>query len=313
MAGQLKYFVRKGVRTARAMLKSGWDRKAFYLHDDYPNEVEKRPEGIFLRPLNLLIPRNTFSFIIDSFSISRTFKDHGKVRFAIENDKFFVYWNSLKLNPTTAEEIFIIQEIFVSGTYNYQIANPHVVIDIGMNVALASLFFASHEAVKKVYSFEPFKPTFEQALQNIALNPGCASRIQPLPFGLNDKDDTLEVNYTYESKGQVGIYGTDLIRSGVHQQQKIAIELKAAGRELKKIFDQHPQDRFVMKVDCEGAEYGIFEVLNNDLLLEQVDIIFIEWHERGPEQLIEILKKNSFKIFYQQTPGRSVGMIYAAR
>jgi FkbM family methyltransferase len=313
MAGQLKYFVRKGLRTARAMLKSGWDRKAFYLHDDYPDEVEMRPDGLFLRPLDLLVPRNTFNFVIDSFPISRTFKDYGKVRFEIEKDKLFVYWNDLKLNPTTAEEIFIIQEIYVSGTYNYQIPHPHIVIDVGMNVAFASLFFASHDKVTKVYSFEPFQPTYQQAQVNIQHNPKFAARIETSPFGLNDKHAVMEVNYTYESKGQVGIHGTDLIRSEIRHQEKAKIELLSAEEALRKIFDRHPQDRFVLKVDCEGAEYGIFEVLQKARLLDQVDIIFIEWHERGPDPLIEILSTSNFKVFYQQASNKKVGMIYGAR
>lgn len=314
MVGHVNYFLKKTVKTFRALLyKSGWERDLYYLQCTFPDEIERRSEYMFFKRLNILIKKNQFDFVRVSYSTLRLFADHGKVQFKIDDDLFFIYWNGLKLNPTTAEEIFIIQEIFVLGTYNFRSSESYVVIDIGMNVAFASLFFASNTSVKKVYGFEPFKPTYQQAQVNIQSNVEIANKIECFSYGLSDKAETLTVNYTYENKGQVGIYGTDLIRSKIDTSEKSTITLLPVNEELKTIYERHGHQRFILKVDCEGAEYAIFKSLAEHSLLDNVDIVFIEWHEEGPEVLLDILAQNNFKAFYQQAAEKKVGMIYASR
>lgn len=314
MGGQLQYFLGKIKRTAQAsLLSTSWEKKAFYLKHDHSQEIDVRSDGIYLKYQKLLVPKGKFEFVLDAYPVLRSFADQRDFSFQISDDKFYVYWRTLKLNPTTAEEVFIIQEIFLCGTYNHYPPTTGVAIDIGMNVGFASLFFAATQHVNAIYSFEPFKPTFDQAQVNLGNNPEFSGKIKSFQFGLNDVSTQLEVAYDYSNKGQVGVYGTDLIRSQVKAAQKMIIELKPVAQTFQKIMSDHPQARFLLKVDCEGSEYAIFNSLTQERLLDRVDVIFIEWHERGPEELLTILADNGFKIFHQRVSTKAIGMIYASR
>lgn len=59
--------------------------------------------------------------------------------------------------------LYLIKEVFVKSEYKINLAQDSVLIDIGMNRGAVSLLLAANEHIKKVYSYEPFKPTFEAA------------------------------------------------------------------------------------------------------------------------------------------------------
>lgn len=86
--------------------------------------------------------------------------------------------------------ILIVEEIFKNDEYNFDIGGPAVVIDIGMHIGLASLYFAARDDVEGVYGFEPFKPTFEQAMFNFKINEKYADKIHPHNYGLGDREST---------------------------------------------------------------------------------------------------------------------------
>ena len=57
----------------------------------------------------------------------------------------------------------------------------------GMNIGITTLFYASKENVDKVFSFEPFMPTFSGAKQNVNLNKSTLDKIEVNNFGLAKK------------------------------------------------------------------------------------------------------------------------------
>ena len=77
-------------------------------------------------------------------------------------------------------------------TISYSAKNS-IVIDIGMNVGIASLFFATLPHVEKVYAFEPFKAPYLRAMDNFKLNPALSAKIQAYNFGLSNKFEELDV------------------------------------------------------------------------------------------------------------------------
>ena len=50
------------------------------------------------------------------------------------------------------------------------------------------------DKVKKVYSFEPFKKTYERALKNIELN-GKSTKIYTYNIGLSDHNEIKNIEY----------------------------------------------------------------------------------------------------------------------
>ncbi|NES78514.1 MULTISPECIES: hypothetical protein [Okeania] len=110
-------------------------------------------------------------------------------KFTIEkNDELIVEIEGIKVNVQTAEELSIIWEIFWLGIYTFIYDRPVVMLDIGMNVGLASLYFASQENVKSIWSYETFNVTDKQALHNFDLNPDISLKIKPFSYGIADAE-----------------------------------------------------------------------------------------------------------------------------
>ena len=67
----------------------------------------------------------------------------------------------------------------------------------------------------------------------------------------------------------------------------------------------------VAKVDCEGAEYQIIDVLDRRGLLSKIDAFLIEWHEKGPEEIQDKLVAAGHGVWLRSHPGANHGMIYS--
>lgn len=290
-----------------------WRRKAINLSYDYPDDVRLESKGLHLSKLEVLLPAQGFGFIIDSYPYLSNLASRRSARFSVEDKKFYINLSNIKINLTTAEEVFIVHEVFHACTYDFVTRGQFVVMDIGMNVGIASLYFAKRQDVAMVYSYEPFCRTFQQGMQNLLANPDLSAKIRSYNYGLSDSDQTLTVDYDYANKGQVGIHGTSLILGEVTLTDRETITLKTASSEVQRILAMHPGESLVLKIDCEGAEYGIIQDLFDNGLLRDVKVILMEWHEKGPEMLRNLLLSSGFSVFVQQATTKNVGMLYAAR
>ena len=128
-------------------------------------------------------------------------KDLKKVGFTINDESNIIASsNGIKLNILF--QPFVIWEVFTKGDYLLQGKEENsILIDIGMNIGAVSLMYAAKEWVEKVYAFEPFKPTYEEALSNIKLNPELESKIITFPFGLGKNDEEKEFLYCSDAAG----------------------------------------------------------------------------------------------------------------
>src|SRR6185312_6672086 len=96
------------------------------------------------------------------------------------------------------------------GSYNLIVPTEKKIalIDIGMNVGITSLFYASKPNVEKVFSFEPFVPTFN-----------------------------MTVTYSTQDKGRMGINGfpkdSDRIAEDLNEQQIILKSVSTQFQRLK--------------------------------------------------------------------------------
>ena len=220
--------------------------------------------------------------------------------------------NGVLIPVTTNEELFILNEIWVNGCYNVipKTNKPLVVIDVGMNVAYASLFFSSQPFVSKVYAFEPFQPTYKQGLVNLGHNAHLLPKIQTHNFGLSRAHTVLEVDYSPEHRGRAGIWGTELVLEKIGQKNREKVELRPFNSVVRAIMENCPGHDFLWKIDCEGSEYNIFEGID-PFLYENTRHILMEWHKQGPNSLVTELRNNGFAILSMSPNSQKVGMIYA--
>ncbi len=205
--------------------------------------------------------------------------------------------------------ILIVKEIFKNDEYHFDIGKEAVVIDIGMNIGLASLYFATREEVKAVYGFEPFKPTFEQAVFNFKINEKYARKIHSYNYGLGDSDKELSFDYSPRTPGRMSTVKTigAINPSRKHETRTETVQIKNAATEIKIITERHRDQKIVLKCDVEGAEKEIFESLDAAGALKDIDVLMLEYHFSYDVPLLEMLKRNGFVYFKQKTTTLETG------
>ncbi|MGA2677672.1 MAG: FkbM family methyltransferase [Sedimentisphaerales bacterium] len=221
--------------------------------------------------------------------------------------------NSIKFdmsNDTSA--YFNIKEILVNEVYSLICKYDCIVIDIGMNCAAASLFFAAQKNVEKIYAFEPFKPTVSQAKKNLALNPELSKKIRVFEYGLGGKDATLEIPYSAEWSYRMSTTHAVSIEQNAQTE---TVTIKDATQSLAPILEENKGNHIIIKCDCEGAEFEIFERLDEAKLMDNVDIILMEYHFEKPDRLVKILTEAGFAVHIQrrQTKKLLLGYLYAVK
>ncbi len=207
--------------------------------------------------------------------------------------------------------LYLVIEVFVHSEYNLNLREESILIDIGMNRAAASLLFAAKDNIQKIYAYEPFKPTFEMAMKNLKLNPKLSAKIIPLNFGLGKSEATMELPYVPDAA--VGMSTTHEVCKGRKNIQKEKVIIKDTAREFIAILKDNNDKNIIVKCDCEGAEFEIFERLDEANILDRIDVVMMEYHFEKPDKLIDILTKNNFAA--QERPGlrKDTGFIYAVR
>ena len=217
------------------------------------------------------------------------------------------------LRATTASNVFAINEIFSEGIYDILLAGKdYVVIDIGMNVGTASLFFASKDQVHSVIGYEPFASTFSEAAKNLELNPTLSPKICPRNLGVSSTAQRKFV--TAPEPGLLSASTIDPSPAGAaNRGSKIEIKLISIHEVLEHARTTFPNCPIILKVDCEGEEYSIFESLSGTNDLDCVSIVIVEWHQRGPDGITRTLCKSGFNILSRTALDSESGIIYGFR
>lgn len=281
------------------------------------NEYNILGDKIFFKELKLEIPISKAAPILERYQNAILLSKNGGFTFFVNDAGQLIAKNkNVQFKINDEEELFILSEVFLEGAYN--LISPTqkkiALIDVGMNVGITALFFASKDNVEKVFAFEPFQPTYSMALQNIKLNKAFAGKINTNNFGLAKENADIHVSYSPKEKGRMGTKGLPksegYIPSNVSSQ---LLRLKQASEEFSKIKEQVKDHFVVCKIDTEGAEYEIIDSLYRANLISFPDVYFIEWHEIKPDDIVEKLKKNNYHVIETAFSLLHSGMIYAIK
>ena len=265
--------------------------------------------------------------------------DYGKIILGHDSyGKFSIALDSIKVTPdgklqicvdgisvkvASLDEFNNVWEVLVDKVYSYFINNQKndVILDVGMNIGDATLFFLADPKVEKVYAYEPFKSTFMAAQENLKeyLN-DTSGRLEIFQYGISDRNDKRHIGF---NKGMTcGQSTIDRIRDSVfgvyhdkglvkvEDEQIEDIEVKDAVEIFVPILKKYSHKNIILKMDCEGEEYEIIKKLSDHNLLPQFDFIMLEWHYRGKEKIIEYLKDSGFS-YWCNDINSDMGSIYA--
>jgi FkbM family methyltransferase len=234
--------------------------------------------------------------------------------FAEKNETLIVTSKKTKSSfiANSYENIYALNEIFIEEVYDVSLEPNTIVLDIGMNVATASIAFAANPNVARVISFEPFKKTYAQALANIALNPNLSSKIEPYNVGLGKATQTLSLPAVNE--GFLGASTSDFMAEVSQSKNSHTVEdiqIKDIAEVLAEIVKGFPKSPIYIKMDCEGAEYDIFEKLVSTQMASIPAGYCIEWHIKGKEAILAALNHAYHYTATSRDVGFDMGLIYA--
>ena len=157
-------------------------------------------------------------------------------------------------------------------------------MDIGANIGDTAIYFALNGAAK-VTAFEPYPYSFELAKANVASN-GLSGAIELHNTAVGEKDSSILLGQG-ESFG-----GTELSESSDGKR----IEVVSLGSIAKK----DGLDGALLKMDCEGSEYGIILSSGDDVLC-RFSAIILEYHY-GYLNLKARLEAAGFKVSILKRP-----------
>ena len=196
-------------------------------------------------------------------------------------------------------------DIFVHETYtrdNFALGDEKIIVDIGAQAGLFSLYAASHAKKARIIAFEPVKDNFVILKKNLALN--RLKRISPFMQAVSKEKGTAKIF----------IHPTHTAAHSMFEERVVpdaeTISIKTVS--LADVFSSYKIDVVdFLKVDCQGAEY---DILFNapDEILSRIRKIAMEYHDldklRNGKVLQRFLKKKGFHV---KSPEE--GMLFAWR
>lgn len=210
---------------------------------------------------------------------------------------------------STQEELYILHELIAESIYTYKVSEPCVVMDIGMNVGFASILFAQQPDTQ-VVAFEPFRPTYLIAQENLRENPHVAGRVKAFNYGLSDSDAETTWEYVESKRGMCGCFA----RSEGKKTTRETVRLRRASEVVDEVSQAYPHRALIMKVDCEGSEHLIIPELITSGKIKKVNLLMMEWHRMGdlqPASLVTQLIGANFMVTCRGSMACESGMIYA--
>lgn len=240
------------------------------------------------------IPHDKFTFLCREEPILFPMNREGKWDYRILPDKTIEsHFGEVVIFEKGGTDHDTVVEIFGENTYAVNLLPETVVIDMGMNIGAASLYFAANENVVRVYGFEPFPDTYGRACENIAGNPDwIRKKISASNIAVIDKEGDQQVFAQTENTGWRNIFlkGAD--------EGTVRIKCRAAKDVVREIIDRGEGKRYVLKIDTEGSEFLIFSSLVETDILHRLDVIVMEYHA-NPAPLIKILEQYGFRYSIQ--------------
>jgi len=216
------------------------------------------------------------------------------------------------LNAYAAQNRSMAMEIFRDQIYerHFAIANNDLVIDLGANVGMFSIY-ASSRTQNRVYAVEPLRENLTVLRSNIRDN-GCQN-IKILPVAVAGVGGFREMLVC--SAGSMGTFSAAIYPSALRINVQCITLMELMQREEIQHID-------FLKMDIEGAESDILLGLDDETW-SKISKIAMEWHGvcfsghpaleiDREEGLLQLLEQKGFSTAYESIHPQ-YGMVYGWR
>ena len=195
---------------------------------------------------------------------------------------------------------YAMKETFIADQYNWLLNNLNkksIAVDIGANIGDSAIYFARNKNVKLVYAYEPFPILYKEAKKNISLAKSKKIKLFNAGICSSNKDIMIPDMYPAHEGSIIKNYN-----------KGIKIHIYDINYILKNIRNLHTE-QILIKSDCEGCEYNIF---NETVNLSKVTKIQIEFHH-GVNNIPSVLKQKKFRVATKGNIKSGIGWIYAVK
>ncbi len=178
--------------------------------------------------------------------------------------------NGLAIKTREPADTDTIFDILIRKDYGEAPKNG-VVIDIGANMGSYALFAAWNSPDARVYAFEPDPTNYALMRENIAMN-GLADRVIVSDVAVTGKRERRE--FFVHGGPHGSMYRNDNNPLWTGSGEAIDVECWSLDEVFKKYGIAHCD---VLKLDCEGSEFEIFEATSEESF-KKINRIRMEYH-----------------------------------
>ena len=158
-------------------------------------------------------------------------------------------------------------DINMMGLAEFSLRENSVIVDIGANVGIISFYLAKKYPSAKVYAFEPHPQNFENLVRGIEEN--GITNVFPFQLAVyDDSESEIEIYLDEENSGASSLF---------YPSENFAIAETISMKDLLEKIGHNKID--YLKIDCEGAEFEIFNspvFYHGDYVFERT---FVEIHK----------------------------------
>lgn len=166
-------------------------------------------------------------------------------------------------------DISVFENIFAEKQYKVSFSfKPKIILDIGANIGLTSIYFKNRYPTASIWAIEPDKSNFDLLIKNTEKYPD----IQCLNLAVWNRNTQLQVVDT--GSGHWGFTTRECEGDGDN-----VIAAKPIGQLIRELGLSHVD---ILKIDIEGAEKQIFTEGFHEWL-SRVNTLIIELHDSNVE------------------------------
>lgn len=213
----------------------------------------------------------------------------------------------LRFRVRTLMDIWIIKETCLDRDYEQYgipLQDGWIIMDIGAGLGDFTVYAAKKLPNSTVYAYEPFPESYKLLQENLKANGVHNALFFPYAIGADARPLHMETS--------TGV----AVKHSTTAQASDENALRVTGIALDEVFQNIQQCDF-LKMDCEGAEYGILFHASS-ATLQKIRHLCMEYHEEVTpythQDLVEFLEKHGFRVKITPNPAhREIGFLYAAR
>ncbi|MFZ2190540.1 MAG: FkbM family methyltransferase [Candidatus Magasanikiibacteriota bacterium] len=192
---------------------------------------------------------------------------------------------NIEINYRDDSDLSVIDEIFVDKMYrsteNIILDNKNCILDIGAHIGLFSIYASVLNPKVKIIALEPEPSNFALMKENLKLN-HCKNVVVKQTALIASEESEVTLQLSKNSHNHI----VPLLNCYIVDPANKEIEVSATN--LEKMILKNKLDKIgLLKMDIEGAEFEIFENVE-DGILNIVENIAVEYHETENNKHIDL-------------------------